>query len=150
MQLSEHFTLAELTKSQVAVRRCIDNTPGEAEIGNLERLARHILEPVRARFRRPFTPSSGYRSRPLNTAIGSGSASQHIRGEAVDFEIPGVSNLEVARWIRDNLEFDQLILEFHSPTDPSAGWVHCSYRASGNRKEVLTISREGVRLGLPE
>jgi hypothetical protein len=73
----------------------------------------------------------------LCRAIGSRSTSQHAKGEAADFEVPGVANIELARWIRDTLDFDQLILEFHDPDDPTAGWVHCSYRAGGNRKQSL-------------
>lgn len=152
MRLSLHFTLIELTKSQTALRRNIGNLPGRSEIENLRRLASDVLEPVRARFEQPFSPSSGYRSPALNAAIGGKSASQHLQGEAVDLELAGVPNRELAAWIRDNLEFDQLILEFHEPDDPASGWVHVSLREKHNRGQVLTINRNGVwaGLGVPE
>lgn len=148
MNLSPHFTLAELTKSHVAAVMSISNMPPKPAIERLRLLCLNVLEPVRERFG-PFTPSSGYRSLILNRLVGSSDTSQHVAGEAADFEIPGVANIEVTRWIAETLEFDQLILEFYSATDPTAGWVHCSYRAVGNRNEILTIGCGGVRLGLP-
>jgi hypothetical protein len=148
MNLSPHFTLAELTRSQLAVRRGIDNTPPAPAIERLRLLCLHVLEPVRDRFG-PFSPSSGYRSPALNRLLGSKDNSQHCKGEAADFEIHGIANIEVARWIAGALEFDQLILEFYSETDPAAGWVHCSYKSAGNRREVLTINKAGARLGFP-
>jgi zinc D-Ala-D-Ala carboxypeptidase len=147
MNLSSHFTLSDLTKSDTAARRGIDNAPGEAEIGCLRLVCERILEPVRARFG-PFRPSSGFRCLALNRAIGSGDTSQHIRGEAADFEVPGVANFTLARWIADNLEYDQVILEFYTPGVPDSGWVHCSVRAAGNRGQQLTINRSGVTRGL--
>ena len=137
--LSPHFTLGELTKSAQALRLGIDNAPDGQAHKNLCALCLNILEPVREHFGIPFTPSSGYRSPAVNEAIGSKPTSQHRLGQAADFEVPGVSNLKLAEWIRDNLEFDQLILEFHTPGDPNSGWVHCSYRSVGqNRKECKT------------
>lgn len=149
MHLSPHFTLRELTCSQVAARRGLGNVPGPAEVENLKRLAGEILEPLRAEFAIPFAPSSGYRSPALNAAVGSRSTSQHILGQAVDFGIPGVSNLRLARWMRQALTFDQLMLEFHQPGEPWSGWVHCSLVAGNNRGQVLTMAVGGVRRGLP-
>ena len=148
MNLSPHFTLSEMTKSQTALRRGIRNRPNGEQIKNLKRLAAEILEPVRAHFGRPFSPSSGFRSQALNLAVGSRSTSQHTRGEAVDFEIPGIPNRETAAWIRDNLAFDQLILEFHDDDDPASGWVHVSLKEKDNRGQVLTINKDGIRRGL--
>jgi hypothetical protein len=148
MFLSPHFTLSEMTKSQTAIRRGIKNEPSEDQIKNLKRLAKNILEPVGAEFGRPFSPSSGYRSQALNAAIGSKSTSQHTKGEAVDFEVPGIPNKKVAAWIRDHLEFDQLILEFHDPAVPNSGWVHVSLKGQGNRRQVLTLNHKGVWAGL--
>ena len=128
MRLSRNFTLSELTRSQTATRRGIDNTPGEEEIKNLERVCSEILQPVREHFGVAFSPSSGFRSVALCEAIGSSSKSQHAKGEAVDFEIPGQDNKFVAEWIRDNLNFDQLILEYYTPEDPTSGWIHCSVK----------------------
>ena len=131
MKLSDHFTLEELTKSSTAERKGIENTPGDEEIENLTILCEKILEPVRVHYGIPFVPNSAFRCPELNTAIGSSDRSQHVTGQAVDFEIPGVSNKEVALWVKDNLVFDQLILEFYKEGQPSSGWVHCSYRAAG-------------------
>ncbi len=141
MRLSPHFTLTEMTKSATAERLGIANEPTQAMIENMRRLATKILEPVRAEFGIPFAPTSGYREPQLNKAIGGAARSQHLTGEAVDFEVPGIANLIVARWIAANLRFDQLILEFWSPGDPGAGWVHCSLKAAGNRGQILTIGR---------
>lgn len=148
MRLSPHFTLTELTKSQLAARRGLDNTPDAGAVAALTRLAAGVLEPVRARFGRPFSPTSGYRSPALNRLLGSHDRSQHCAGEAVDFEIPGIANTDVAGWIRDHLQFDQLILEFYDPANPASGWVHCSLRQHGNRRQTLTINRSGVHLGI--
>ena len=146
MNLSANFSLAELTKSQTALRKGIDNTPDQPAIDNMEKLCTAILQPVRDHFSIPFTPSSGYRSPELCIAVGSTIKSQHAKGQAADFEVPGVSNMELAEWIRDNLEFDQLILECY--TGGNTGWVHCSY-VHEPRKEVLTYDRaNGYRKGL--
>ncbi len=147
MNLSDHFTLDEMIKSQTALRRGILNNPEPAAVANLIRLCKDILEPVREEFG-PFSPSSGYRSPALNAALGSKPTSQHVKGEAVDFEIAGVPNFDLAVWIRDNLAFDQLILEFYEPGRPSSGWVHVSLKDGENRMRVLTINRKGVFPGL--
>lgn len=136
MRLSKNFTLNELTKSQTALRMGIDNEPTPWDLYNLTQLCDNILQPVREHFGRPVTISSGYRSVELCKAIGSSSNSQHTKGQAADFEIAGVDNKEVAEWIRDTLDFDQLILEFYEEGEPSSGWIHCSY-AEDNRGSVL-------------
>ena len=147
IMLSDHFSLAEFTKSQTAERRGLPNEPGPDEIAAMRLVCTNILEPVREQFKKGFSPSSGYRSAELCVAIGSKVSSQHCKGEAVDFEVPGVPNLELASWIVTNLDFDQLILEFYKRGN--TGWVHCSYKAEGNRKEVLTYDKEnGYRQGL--
>lgn len=148
--ISANFTLQEMTQSQTARRKGIDNTPSQAHIEPLRALCNEVLEKVRDKFKRPVIVSSGYRSKELCKAIGSKPTSQHAKGEAADFEVPGVSNLELAKFIRDNLEFDQLILEYYNPEDPSSGWVHCSYRAGKNRKQCLTFNGERYAKGLDE
>ena len=149
IKLSSHFTLEEFTRSATARRLNIDNTPGEIEIQAMRRLCAMVPEPVRQHFgNRPVRVTSGYRSPALNKAVGSSWRSQHRKGEAVDFEIPGVSNYDVARWIRDNLEFDQLILENYVRGDPNSGWVHVSYRVDRARKSVLTYARRKYFSGL--
>ena len=109
MQLSKHFKLEEFEKSQTATRKGIKNKAGSGEIKNLTDLCYEILEPVRAKFDKPITITSGYRSPELCEAIGSKPTSQHTTGNATDFEIAGVSNLQVALWIQNNCDFDQLI-----------------------------------------
>lgn len=142
MKLSENFTLQEFTKSQTAIRMGIDNTPGEEHLENAKALFEKVVQPVREQFG-PTVINSGYRGPDLNAAVGGSSRSQHCKGEAVDIEVPGVPNAEVAEWIRDNLEFDQLILEFYTPGIPDSGWVHVSYTDNGeNRKSVLTAMKE--------
>tara|TARA_R100000541_G_scaffold25064_1_gene34674 strand:+ start:107 stop:592 length:486 start_codon:yes stop_codon:yes gene_type:complete len=151
MQLSKHFTLEEMTRSMVASRKGIDNIPGAGEIKNLENLCYEVLEPVRAHFDKPITVSSGYRSEALCEAIGSKKTSQHAKGMAVDFEINGVPNIQVAYWLTNNVDFDQCILEFYKPDDGSAGWIHASYNEKGaNRKQVLTFDGKRYENDLPE
>jgi len=137
MKLSGHFSLSELTKSQTAVRKGIDNQPTLEHIENLTELCTHILEPTRRNFGKPMVITSGYRSEELCEAIGSSKNSQHAKGEAADFEMFGIDNKELAKYIKNNLVFDQLILEFYNPDDPSSGWVHCSYNKEENRKQSL-------------
>ncbi len=149
-KLSEHFTLGELIKSGVAERKGIDNSPSEDLIPKLKRLCAEVLEPVRLHFGRPFRPNSGYRSPELNKEIGGSSKSQHCKAEAVDIEIAGINNHELAVWIQDNLEFDQLILECYRPGEPNSGWVHVSLKDEGeeNRAVALTFSNRQYSQGL--
>ncbi len=139
MMLSTHFSLSELTKSETATRKGIDNTPNGTEIENLIILCNEILEPVREHYGVPFVPNSGYRGLDLNRAIGSSDKSQHVTGNAVDFEVPGFDNKEVALWVMENCDFDQLILEFYKEGEPTSGWVHCSYDASKTHRKSARI-----------
>jgi hypothetical protein len=130
MNLSAHFTLAELTASSLAVRRGIDNRPTDAITANLRRVAEK-LEQVRALVDRPVIVSSGYRCPELNKAVGSGAASAHVLGLAADFTCPGMTAQELARTIRDSdIDFDQLIYE--------GTWVHIGLSAAAPRRQVLT------------
>ena len=143
MQLSENFSLNELTKSQTATRKGIDNKPNDEIIFNLKALSTHILQKIRNHYERPVRVTSGYRSPELCVAIGSSKNSQHAKGEAADFEITGIDNFDLAIWISKYLDFDQLISEFYVEGDKDSGWVHCSYKADGkNRKQVLTAYKE--------
>jgi len=142
MKLSDNFSLNELTKSQTAERKGIDNTPGPNHQENLKSLCEMILQPVRDHFGQVVSVSSGYRSPELCIAIGSKTTSQHAKGEAADFEIFGVSNKELADWINENLDYDQLILEYWKESDPNSGWVHCSYTNGSNRKQYLRAYKE--------
>ena len=149
MQLSKHFTLEEMEKSQTATRKGIKNKAGSGEIKNLGDLCYEVLEPVRAKFDKPVTITSGYRSPELSEAIGSKATSQHCSGEAVDFEIAGVSNLQVALWLTKNCSFDQCILEFYTG-EANSGWIHVSYKDGSNRKQVLTYDGKSYTNGLPD
>ena len=149
MKLSKHFSLAEFTKSQTAERKGIDNTPSEEHIEKMKVLCELVLESIRYQFDKPIMINSGYRSVALCEAIGSKSTSQHAKGEAADIEVPGLDNAKLAKWIQDNANFDQLILECYTG-EPSSGWVHVSFvGVDSNRKDVLTYDRtNGYRKGL--
>jgi hypothetical protein len=136
MNLSEHFTLGELTSSDHAKRHGIDNTPTPEIIENLKRLCVDVLEPMRALLGSAVYPTSGYRSPLVNLGIGGSSTSQHMRGEAADFHVHGYTDEDVARAVMTSaVPFDQLILEF-----PPDGWVHisCSHHP---RHQVLIATR---------
>ena len=139
MKLSKNFSLDEMTKSQTAIRMGLANNPSEGEVENLRLLCERVLQPVRAHFNHTVPISSGYRNEILSQKIGSSRNSQHCKGEAADFEIFGIGNNEVSDWIKENLMFDQLILEYWEPGEPNSGWVHVSYKKeiNSNRKEYL-------------
>ena len=141
MNLSNNFTLHELTYSDMAFRKGINNEPNEEQINNLKLVCENILEPVRAHFNVPVIVSSGYRSIAVCEAVGSSAKSQHTKGQAADFEIFGVPNKEVADWIVNNIDYDQCILEFWNENEPNSGWVHCSYSSSGNRRQYLKAQK---------
>jgi len=113
-------------------------------------LCEKILQPVRDHFGR-VKVTSGFRSPILCQAIGSSQNSQHAKGQACDLEIFGVPNIKVAYWLQNNVDFDQLIMEFYDPEDPAGGWIHISYHESdSNRKQVLTFDGKRYTEGLPE
>jgi hypothetical protein len=142
MKLSKNFTLKELTKSDTAIRKGISNEPNTDEIEKLKLLCETILQPVRDKFG-PVTVTSGYRSPELCQAIGSSVNSQHTKAEAVDFEVEGVDNADVAYWIKDNIpNWDQMILEFYTPGQPNSGWIHCSITSKLERKQFLSAYKE--------
>ena len=141
MKLSNNFSLKELTASQTADRKGMNNNPNEDQINKLKLLCEKVLQPIRDHYGKVVTVSSGYRSVELCEAIGSSKNSQHAKAEAADFEIFGLSNAELCKWIADNLEFDQMILEYHKLDEPNSGWIHCSYKAEDNRKQILRAYR---------
>ena len=141
VRLSKNFSLQEYTKSQTATRQGLDNTPNEEHLASAKLLFENVVQKVRDHFGVTVI-NSGYRGPALNTAVGGSSNSQHCKGEAVDIECPGTSNYDVAKWIEDNLDFDQLILEFITLGIPDSGWVHVSYKSEGNRKQSLTAMKE--------
>ena len=141
MKLSKNFTVAEYIKSQTATRHEIDNSLSEEHLENAKKLFANVVQPIREKFGITII-TSGYRSPDLNAKIGGSSKSQHCKGQAVDLECLKESNADVAMWIENNLDFDQLILEFYTPGEPSSGWIHVSYNEDGkNRKSVLTASK---------
>ena len=144
MQLSKNFSLVELTKSQTAERKGIPNDPSPDHQENLRLLCERVLQPVRDHFNHVVTVSSGYRSPQLSQAIGSTLNSQHTKGMAADFEIYGTPNAEVSDWIKENLMFDQMILEFWNSDEPNSGWVHVSYNPDSgeNIKEYLRAYKD--------
>jgi len=142
MQLSKNFTMAEFIKSDTATKLGIDNTPEGEHLENAKELFENVVQKVRDHFG-PTVINSGYRSPELNEAVRGSKTSQHCHGQAADIEVPGVANAEVAQWIVDNCEFDQVILEFYTPGIPDSGWVHVTYKnPEDNRKSVLTAMKE--------
>lgn len=149
--LEYNFPISEFERSQAASRYNVDNTMGPKELENARALAKNVLQPIRDHYNKSVNITSGYRGPKVNRAVGGSLNSQHMKGEAADFSVSGERHIDVCRWIKDNLEFDQLILEFVDPKRPGSGWVHVSYVSDGsrkNRKEVLTINNSGTKSGL--
>jgi len=146
IRLSKNFALSEMVKSATAERLGVDNSPSDIHLVNLTHLAIHILQPVRDEFG-VITINSGYRSPALNAKVGGSKTSQHCNGQAADFESFSTPNPDLAKWIANNLEFDQLILEFYDGVNPNSGWIHCSYNLMGNRKKIMTAlkTKSGVQ-----
>jgi hypothetical protein len=138
MQLSENFTLSELTASETAARLNLDNTAPDTAIANLERLAR-LLEDVRKILGKPVMINSAYRGPAVNEAVKGKKTSQHLIGCAADIRVPGMSPDEVCRAIiKSDIQFDQLIREYDS-------WTHISVpnEADANpRNQTLIIDKE--------
>src|SRR3546814_14065376 len=109
MQLSEHFSLAEVTASDTARARHIANEPNARQIESMKALCANVLEPLRSHFGKPVRITSGFRTPELCLAVGSSTGSQHAKGEAADFKVTGVSTLAAAQWIRDGMTVDQPI-----------------------------------------
>ena len=144
MKLSKNFSLQELTKSDTAIRKSIDNTPDNEVLSNLTTLCDMVLQKVR-NSHGVVTVTSGYRSPELNRAIGGSTTSDHCKGCAADFEVQGLDNKDLAKWIIDNLTFKQLILEFYEDGQPNSGWVHCSFEEGKNNNQVLRAVKEGKK-----
>jgi hypothetical protein len=137
MKISAHFALAEFTRSESAKRHGVSNDPTPEHLENLKVLCEKVLEPIRMKFG-PINISSGYRSKALNHYIGGSLKSQHCEAKAADIDqdgMGGASNTEIFNYIKDSLDFDQLIWEFGDNNKPD--WVHVSYNAGKNRKQVL-------------
>jgi hypothetical protein len=149
-QLTKNFSLEEMVKSETALRHDMENKPGPDELNNLLQLCANVLQPVRDHYQKGVKVNSGYRSPDVNAKVGGSRTSDHTRGMAADIEIPGVPNADLASYIRDNLQFTQLILEFYTPGVPDSGWVHVSYNEQDLKKQVLTATRkDGKTVYLP-
>ena len=141
--ISEHISKKEATFSATATRRGIDNTPGEYELQNMELIAEKVFEPLRKHVNGPIKINSFYRSEELNQAIGGSSKQQHCQGRAMDLDdtYGYMSNADMYNYIKDNLDFDQMIWEFGTEENPD--WVHVSYvDADSNRKRCLQAYKE--------
>jgi len=145
MKLSNYLSLAEVTRSDTAKRKGISNEPTAEHLENMKTIAVEVFDKVREYFGVPIFVSSGYRSAALNKAIGGSSTSDHNLGRALDLDQDGhgngVTNADVFNFIKNTLEFDQLIWEFG--TDKNPDWVHVGYRKGANRKQILKAVREG-------
>jgi zinc D-Ala-D-Ala carboxypeptidase len=149
-QLTKNFSLHELTKSETAVRNGMENNPGPAEIANLTTLAGKVLQPIRDHYQKGVHINSGFRHPDVNAKVGGSRTSDHCKGMAADLEIPGVANADLAEWVKNNLEFTQLILEFYTPGIPDSGWVHVSYDPGNLKKQVMTATKkDGKTVYLP-
>jgi zinc D-Ala-D-Ala carboxypeptidase len=142
MNLSKNFTLSEMTKSETALRKDMVNDPLDRELGNLIALAQEVLQPVRDHYGVGVKVNSGYRSPDVNAAVGGSRTSDHCKGMAADIEIPGIANAVLAEYIKDNLKFTQLILEFYTQGIPDSGWVHVSYDSDNLKCQVLTAVKQ--------
>lgn len=143
MQLSKNLALAEVMRSETAKRKGISNMPTPEHIENFKKLAENVFQPIREHFGIPIHISSGYRSKALNAAVGGSLSSQHCQGEAIDIDMDGTSitNKQVFDFIRENVNFDQMIWEFGTDTNPD--WVHVSYESTGKqRKQVLKAVKQ--------
>jgi hypothetical protein len=141
MQLSKNLALAEVMRSETAKRKGISNMPTPEHIENFKLLAEKVFQPIREHFGVPIHISSGYRSKALNTAVGGSLSSQHCSGEAIDIDMDGtsVTNAQIFEYIKENITFDQMIWEFGTDTNPD--WVHVSYKAKGNRGQILKAKK---------
>jgi hypothetical protein len=141
MLIGKYLTLEECCKSATAIRLGIDNRPNQQQIIALQALATNVYDKVCEKFLLKIPVTSGFRSKALNDAIsGSSGSSQHMRGEAFDLDLDGtmngVTNAQVFNYIKQHLNFDQLIWEFGTDSNPD--WVHVSYDVAGkNRKNVF-------------
>lgn len=142
IRISKHISIKEATRSNTAERLGIDNFPDSPTLVNMQALAENVFEPLREHFGHPIYITSFYRSLELNKAIGGSPRSQHCKGQAIDIDdvIGSSTNADFFNYIKDNLEFDQLIWEFGNNDSPN--WVHVSYNTDNNRGNILKASKE--------
>ena len=143
MKISDHITYAEAIHSNTAKRRGIDNTPNEVQVLSMKLLADKIFEPLRKWVNGPIKVNSFFRSVALNEAIGGAASSQHCKGQAIDIDdVYGrKTNADMYHWIQMNLDYDQMIWEFGTDTQPN--WIHVSYVSKEeNRNKCLKAYKE--------
>ena len=141
--ISEHISYKESTNSITAIRRGIDNTPNDEQVANMEVVAEKIFEPLRKWVGGPIKVNSFFRCLKLNTAIGGAKSSQHMKGQAMDIDdtYGHATNAEMYHWIKENLDFDQLIWEFGDDDNPN--WLHVSYVSKeDNRNRCLKAYKD--------
>jgi zinc D-Ala-D-Ala carboxypeptidase len=141
--ISKHISFSEATNSYTAKKENIDNTPNPTQLENMKLLAINIFEPIRNYFKVPIYIPSFFRSEKLNEKIKGALGSQHTKGEAIDLDADRygkITNKQIFDYIKNNLNFDQLIWEYGSDINPS--WVHVSCKAKNNRKEILQAIKE--------
>lgn len=150
MNLTTNFTLSELTKSETALRKGLNNEPTQDIISSLQSLAFNVLQPLRDHYGKAIKINSGYRSPEVNASVGGSKTSDHCKGMAADIEIAGVANAELANHIKDTLQFTQVILEFYTPGIADSGWVHVSYDPANLKGQALTaVKQDGKTVYLP-
>jgi hypothetical protein len=142
MQLSTNLSLAEAIRSETAKRKGISNMPTPEHIENAKKLAANIFQPIREHFGKPIFISSGYRSAELNKAIGGSLSSQHCSFEAIDIDMDGtdITNKQIFDYIKDNLNFDQMIAEFPKQGNPD--WVHVSFAANRSQRKQILVAKK--------
>jgi len=144
MKLSKNLSLSEVTYSQTAIRKDIDNSPTDTHIENLKYVAEKVFQPIREHFGVPIYISSGYRSKALNEAIGGSQTSFHSHGMALDLDQDGrnkgVSNADVFYYIKDNLQFTELIWEFGTEDNPN--WVHVAIAPGRENEKNIKIAQK--------
>ena len=141
-QLSKNFSLAEMTHSNTAISKGLDNTPSTDIIANLQILIDNVLQPIRDKLGKSIKINSGYRSPAVNASVGGSITSDHCKGQAADIEVAGMANGDLAKWIIENFKFTQIILEFYTQGIPDSGWVHISYNPDNLKCQVLTAVKQ--------
>jgi hypothetical protein len=141
-RISKHISYKEAIHSNTAIRKGINNEPDGDQLAAMKLVAEKVFEPVRVHYNVPIRINSFLRVSALNVAVGGSKSSQHCKGEAIDMDslrVTEVTNKDIFNYIKDNLDFDQLIWEYGTDKEPD--WVHVSYSANGNRKQVLKAVR---------
>ena len=140
MKISDHISYKEATFSQTALRRDLDNNPSEQQLKCMQEVAEAVFEPLRKWVGGPIKINSFFRGEPVNSAIGGSKRSQHMKGQAMDLDdtYGHKTNAEMYHYIKDNLDFDQLIWEFGDDENPN--WIHVSYVSHRPNRKTLTIA----------